>query len=252
MVWRVLVTLDQIKSRHVPDLCIEDLPIAYRLRSHANFKELAPQSAESEGRIKEIHRLPESERTFSLLFTSSSQKSSSEMSAPAKNLDVFDLEELDSYSGPVQVKQEPNPKPAVTSKPTSSKTAIIPKPSTTTNPRGSSSRKRKEPDSPAASVVFPYENHGFLEPSKFMTSFLNQGLERLVYLYEDSCGLNKMLEAKLKKAETTIADLGAIATAKSQHYEDKYNVVAQEAQTVISKVNQDAQLKLDVAQIQHE
>ncbi|KAJ0448542.1 hypothetical protein HanLR1_Chr17g0676601 [Helianthus annuus] len=36
MVWRVLVVLDQIKSRHVPDLCVEDLPIAYRLRSHGN------------------------------------------------------------------------------------------------------------------------------------------------------------------------------------------------------------------------
>ncbi|MFS7929308.1 hypothetical protein Hanom_Chr04g00330981 [Helianthus anomalus] len=36
MVWHVLVTLDQIRSRHIPDLCIEDLPIAYRLRSHGN------------------------------------------------------------------------------------------------------------------------------------------------------------------------------------------------------------------------
>ncbi|MFS8027454.1 hypothetical protein Hanom_Chr16g01498911 [Helianthus anomalus] len=131
MVWRVLVTLDQIKSHHVPDLCIEDLPIAYRLRYHgssrfllfstfkdplilkattnkddwrrkfffvkrdsidkgvdlpgkwltsANFKELASSSAESEGRIKEIYWLPESERTFSLLFTSSNQKSNSDLS----------------------------------------------------------------------------------------------------------------------------------------------------------------------------
>ncbi|KAM0055879.1 hypothetical protein Hdeb2414_s0006g00211261 [Helianthus debilis subsp. tardiflorus] len=132
-----------------------------------------------------------------------------------KTLKVFDLEELDSYSSPVQVKQEPNPKPAVTSKSTSSKTAIVPKPSTATNPRGSKSCKRKQPDSPAASDVFPYENHGFLESNKFIASFLNQGLERLVYLYEDSCGLNKMLEAKLKKAETTIVDEAAIATAKS-------------------------------------
>ncbi|MFS8033737.1 hypothetical protein Hanom_Chr17g01573121 [Helianthus anomalus] len=228
MVWRVLVTLDHIKSRHIPDLCIEDLSIAYRLRSHANFKELAPPSAESERRTKEIYQLPESERTFSLLFTNSSQKSSSEMSVPAKILEVFDLDELDSYSGPVQVKQEPTPKPAITtSKPTSSKTATVLKPSTATKPRGSSSRKRKEPDSPATSDVFPYENHGFLESSKFMTtSFLNQGLKRLMHLYEDSCGLNKMLEAKLKKAETTIADQAAISTAKSQHYEDKYKVVA--------------------------
>ncbi|MFS8034687.1 hypothetical protein Hanom_Chr17g01584111 [Helianthus anomalus] len=35
MVWRVLMVLNQI-SRHCPDLCIEDLPIAYGLRSHGN------------------------------------------------------------------------------------------------------------------------------------------------------------------------------------------------------------------------
>ncbi|KAM0047139.1 hypothetical protein Hdeb2414_s0009g00325001 [Helianthus debilis subsp. tardiflorus] len=34
MVWRVFVTLDQTKTRHLPDLCIKDLPIAYRVRSH--------------------------------------------------------------------------------------------------------------------------------------------------------------------------------------------------------------------------
>ncbi|MFS7948970.1 hypothetical protein Hanom_Chr06g00566051 [Helianthus anomalus] len=186
-----------IIPRHVPYLCIEDLLIAYRLRSHgsnqfllfstskdplilkatkneddwrrkfflvkrdsidkgvdlpgnANFKELSPPSAESEGRIKEIYRLPE-----------------------IKNLELFDLDELDSYSGPVQVKEETNLKPAV------------PKPSTASKSRGPSSRKRKEPDSPAASDVFPFENHGFSESSKFMTGFLNQGLERLVFLYED-------------------------------------------------------------------
>ncbi|MFS7997943.1 hypothetical protein Hanom_Chr12g01147931 [Helianthus anomalus] len=224
MVWRVLVTLDQIKARHVPDLCIEDLPISYRLRSHgssqfrlfstskdplilkttkneddwrrkfffvkrdsidkgvdlpgkwltsANFKELAPPSAESEGRIKEIYQLPESERTFSLLFISSSQKSSSNTSAPVKNPELFDLDELDRYSGPMQVKQEVNPKPAVTSKPTSSKTPAVPKHSTASKPRGSSPRRRMEPDSPIASDVFPFENHGFSESRKFMTDFLN-------------------------------------------------------------------------------
>ncbi|KAJ0650253.1 hypothetical protein HanOQP8_Chr15g0590281 [Helianthus annuus] len=131
MVWRILMVLDQIKSHHCPNLCIEDLPVAYRLRSHgnsrfllfstsknplilkatknedqwqrkfffvkrdsidggldlpvswltkANFRDLAPPSAESQSRIKEIYRLPASERTFSLSLTSSSQKSSSEMS----------------------------------------------------------------------------------------------------------------------------------------------------------------------------
>ncbi|KAJ0681582.1 hypothetical protein HanPI659440_Chr16g0637601 [Helianthus annuus] len=38
MVWRLLITLDQIKSRHVPDLCIENLPIRYRLRSHGSSR----------------------------------------------------------------------------------------------------------------------------------------------------------------------------------------------------------------------
>ncbi|KAM0036237.1 hypothetical protein Hdeb2414_s0014g00423971 [Helianthus debilis subsp. tardiflorus] len=38
MVWRVLMVLDQIKSRHIPDLCVKDLPIAYRLRSHGNSR----------------------------------------------------------------------------------------------------------------------------------------------------------------------------------------------------------------------
>ncbi|KAF5783479.1 hypothetical protein HanRHA438_Chr11g0520871 [Helianthus annuus] len=107
-----------------------------------------------------------------------------------------------------------NPKPAVTSKPTSSKAVAASKPSTTSKPRSSSSRKRKEPDSPAASDIFPFENHGFSESSKFMTGFLNQGLEWLVFLYEDSCGLNKILEARLWKAEATVADQAAIDAAK--------------------------------------
>ncbi|KAF5790414.1 hypothetical protein HanXRQr2_Chr09g0382961 [Helianthus annuus] len=36
MVWRVLIMRNQIETLHVPDLCIEDIPIAYRLRSHGN------------------------------------------------------------------------------------------------------------------------------------------------------------------------------------------------------------------------
>ncbi|KAJ0846930.1 hypothetical protein HanRHA438_Chr15g0730451 [Helianthus annuus] len=36
MVWRVLIVLNQIKNLHYPDLCIEDMPIAYRLRSHGS------------------------------------------------------------------------------------------------------------------------------------------------------------------------------------------------------------------------
>ncbi|MFS8001465.1 hypothetical protein Hanom_Chr13g01190671 [Helianthus anomalus] len=301
MVWRVLVMLDQIKSHHVPDLCIKDLPIAYRLCSHgnnrfllfltsktplilkasknedewkrkfffvkrdsidkgvdlpvkwltsANFKELALPSVESEQRIKEIYRLPESERTFSMSFASSSQKSSSNVTS--QNPRSFDLEELDSYSGPVQVKKEPSPKPATSSKPTSSKVAAIPKPSPATKTRASSARKRKETDSPATPETSPYENHGFVKASGFMTSFLNQNLERLVHLYEESCGLNKMLESKLKKAEVTIVDQGMIAAAKSEQYEDKFKAKTQEHQASIKKATHEAQAKLDAAQVQHE
>ncbi|KAJ0668972.1 hypothetical protein HanPI659440_Chr17g0695711 [Helianthus annuus] len=85
-----------------------------------------------------------------------------------------------------------------------------------------------------------------------MTSFLNQGLERLTSLYEESCGLNKMLEVKLKKAETTIADQVMIAAAKSQHYEDKFKAITQEAKAAINKANEDAQAKLDAAHLQFE
>ncbi|KAF5786764.1 hypothetical protein HanXRQr2_Chr10g0444851 [Helianthus annuus] len=38
MVWRVLVTLEQIKASHMLNLCIEDLPMAYRLRSHGSSR----------------------------------------------------------------------------------------------------------------------------------------------------------------------------------------------------------------------
>ncbi|KAJ0733767.1 hypothetical protein HanPI659440_Chr11g0412111 [Helianthus annuus] len=38
MVWRVLIVLNQIKTLHVLDLCIKDIPIAYRLWSHVNSR----------------------------------------------------------------------------------------------------------------------------------------------------------------------------------------------------------------------
>ncbi|KAM0036905.1 hypothetical protein Hdeb2414_s0014g00431891 [Helianthus debilis subsp. tardiflorus] len=137
------------------------------------------------------------------------------MSAPAKIPEVFDLDELDNYSEQIQVKKEPNPKTTATSKPSSSKAIVIAKPSPATKPRSSSSRKRKEPDSPVISDTFPYEKHGFIEASGFMTSFLNQGLERLVNLYQESCKLNKTLESKLKEAEATISDQGIIILAEA-------------------------------------
>ncbi|KAJ0847739.1 hypothetical protein HanPSC8_Chr13g0548731 [Helianthus annuus] len=275
MVRRILLTLNQIKTFHVPDLCIEDLPIAYRSRNEdgwqrkfffvkrdsidegnslpvkwltsANFKELAPPTEKSQERIKRIYQLPDSDRSFSSHLPSSSQYSSSEMSAPVKIPETFELEDLDSYSGPAQVKKEPSKASTASKSVTSSKATAVPKPSPIVKTRASSSLKRKEPDSLVASDAFPYENHGFTESSKFMIGFLNQGLERLVHLYEDSCGLVKMLEIKLKKAETDVADQATIAAAKSKHYEDKYKAMTQEHQATIKKITQEAQAKYDAA-----
>ncbi|KAF5819144.1 hypothetical protein HanXRQr2_Chr02g0074261 [Helianthus annuus] len=162
------------------------------------------------------------------------------MSLPVINLEGFQLDELDSFSSLMPVKQETNPKPVVTSKPTGSKTASASKAPPASRTRASSSRKRKEADSPTSSDVFPFENYGFTESSKFMIGFLNQGLERLVFLYEDVCGLNTMLESKRKKAEATIADQAAIATAKSEHYEAKYKAMTQEHQSAIKKITHEA------------
>ncbi|MFS8033726.1 hypothetical protein Hanom_Chr17g01572971 [Helianthus anomalus] len=125
---------------------------------------------------------------------------------PVINLEGFQLDELDSYSSLTPVKKESNPKPPATPKPTGSKTATAPKGPPTYRTWASSSRKRKEVDYPAAPHAFPFENYGFTESSTFTTGFLNQGLERLVFLYEDACGTNVMLENKLKKAEATITD----------------------------------------------
>ncbi|MFS8034469.1 hypothetical protein Hanom_Chr17g01581481 [Helianthus anomalus] len=38
MVWRILLVLDRINTNHIPDLSIEDLPLAYRLRSHGSSR----------------------------------------------------------------------------------------------------------------------------------------------------------------------------------------------------------------------
>ncbi|MFS8008631.1 hypothetical protein Hanom_Chr14g01275041 [Helianthus anomalus] len=78
------------------------------------------------------------------------------------------------------------------------------------------------------------------------------GLECLTGLYEESCGLNKMLEIELRKAETTIIDQGMIVVAKSQHYEDKFKAMTQEAKAAINKANEDAQAKLDATHLQFE
>ncbi|KAJ0935388.1 hypothetical protein HanRHA438_Chr03g0118771 [Helianthus annuus] len=36
MVWRIFLVLDRIKTNHIPDLSVEDLPLVYRLRSHGS------------------------------------------------------------------------------------------------------------------------------------------------------------------------------------------------------------------------
>ncbi|MFS8022671.1 hypothetical protein Hanom_Chr16g01442261 [Helianthus anomalus] len=81
-----------------------------------------------------------------------------------------------------------------------------------------------------------------------MTSFLNHGLECLMHLYEEACGLNKMLEVKLKKAEVTIADQGMIAAVKSLHYKGKFKAMTQEHQAAMKKSAHEAQAKLDAVQ----
>ncbi|MFS7950360.1 hypothetical protein Hanom_Chr07g00582271 [Helianthus anomalus] len=96
------------------------------------------------------------------------------MSVPVINLEGFQLDELDSYSSLAPVKQESNLKSSVTPKPTSSKTITAPKAPPASRTRASSSRKRKEMEPPATPNVFPFENHGFAESSKFMPGFLNQ------------------------------------------------------------------------------
>ncbi|KAM0039796.1 hypothetical protein Hdeb2414_s0012g00386181 [Helianthus debilis subsp. tardiflorus] len=73
-----------------------------------------------------------------------------------------------------------------------------------------------------------------------------------MHLYEEACGLNKMLEVKLKKAEVTIVDQVMIAAEKSQHYEDKFKARTQEHQAAMKKVAHKAQAKLDAVQVQHE
>ncbi|MFS7939572.1 hypothetical protein Hanom_Chr05g00453351 [Helianthus anomalus] len=215
-----------------------------------NFKELASPTEKYQERIKKIYQFPDSDISFSSHLPSSSQYSSSKMYV--KIPEIFELEELDSYSDPAQVKKEPSKASTASKSATSSKATAVPKPSPIVKTRASSSRKRKETDSPVASDVFPYETHGFTESSKFMIGFLNQGFERLVHLYEDSCGLVKMLEIKLKKAETDVAEQATIAATKSKHYEDKYKEMSQEHQATIKKITQEAQAKYDAAQVQHE
>ncbi|KAJ0561593.1 hypothetical protein HanHA300_Chr06g0224731 [Helianthus annuus] len=71
-----------------------------------------------------------------------------------------------------------------------------------------------------------------------MTTFLNK---HLLHLYTDTCSTAKFQEARIKLLETTVADQGTIAEAKTKHYEDK-----------LKKVTQDTEIKLEVVQVEHE
>ncbi|MFS7945684.1 hypothetical protein Hanom_Chr06g00527121 [Helianthus anomalus] len=257
MVWRVLLTLNHIKTFYVSDLCIEDLPIAYRLRSHGNTRFLLFSTSNNPLILKASINEDGWKRKFFFVKWDSNDEGNSLpvkwlTSAPVKIPETFELEELDSYFGPAQVKMEPRKVSNASKSVTSSKATTVPKPSLILKTRASRSRKRKEPNSPIDSDVFPYENHGFIESSKFMIGFLNQGLERLVHLYGDSCGLVKMLEIKLKRAEADVADQATIAATKSKHYEDMYKAMSQKHQATIKKIIQEAQAKYDAAQVQNE
>ncbi|KAJ0681365.1 hypothetical protein HanPI659440_Chr16g0635011 [Helianthus annuus] len=223
-----------------------------------DFKKLAPPLADSEKRIQAIRLLPEIERSFILYPASSSQHSSSNMSdyslyANASKVPILlDLDELDSYPTPIQVKKE-------TPVTTSSKPAAAPKPNPRT--RASTSKKRKGSETSApASEGFSYEDLSFTDSLEPMTSFLHKviswpnilhvyvecvswlanikpymyfvlhGLQHLLNLYTEACETTKIQEVKIKKLETTVVDQGTIAEAKTWHYEDKLKKVTQYAE----------------------
>ncbi|MFS7910411.1 hypothetical protein Hanom_Chr02g00106031 [Helianthus anomalus] len=173
MLWRVLLILDRIKNAHILELSVHDLSLAYRLRCHGScrflfystsidFRKLAPPLTDSERRIQAIRLLPEIERSFIPYPASSSQHSSSNMSNASKGPILLDLEELDSYPTPVNVKKET---PAVTS----SKPATVPKPNPRTRTSMSKKRKGSETTTPASEGL-SYEDLSFTESLEPMTT----------------------------------------------------------------------------------
>ncbi|MFS7945235.1 hypothetical protein Hanom_Chr06g00521801 [Helianthus anomalus] len=206
MVWRVLVVLDRIKNNRVPDLCVNNLPVVYRLRSHGSscscftllpttllsfrlprmkksgkpteFRKLARPLPDSMERIETIYRLPKIERSFIPNQATSNQHSSSNMSeAPAT---------------------------------TSSKPSAAPKPTPQPRARASGSKKRKGSDTASAATPesFSYEDLGFVDSFEPITTFLNKGLQHMLALYTESYEAVKVLEARLKRTEITISDQG--------------------------------------------
>ncbi|MFS8023333.1 hypothetical protein Hanom_Chr16g01450211 [Helianthus anomalus] len=132
----------------------------------ADFRKLAPPLADSESRIQAIRLLPEIKRRFIPYPTSSSQHYNSDIYDANKVPILLDLEELDSYPTPVNVKKET---PTVTS----SKLVAAPKPNPRTRASTSKKRKGSETTTPA-SEGFSYEELSFTESLEPMTSFLNK------------------------------------------------------------------------------
>ncbi|MFS8034464.1 hypothetical protein Hanom_Chr17g01581421 [Helianthus anomalus] len=149
-----------------------DYPVKWLRR--ADFSKLAPPLADSEKRIQAIRLLPEIERSFILYPTSPSQHSSSNMSDASKVPILLDLEEVDNYPIPIQVKKET---PAVTS----FKPAAAPKPNPRTHASTSKKRKGSETTAPA-SEGFSYEDPSFTDSLEPMTSFLHKVISWLYIL----------------------------------------------------------------------
>ncbi|MFS7912416.1 hypothetical protein Hanom_Chr02g00129701 [Helianthus anomalus] len=186
---------------------------------------LALLTQESSARIEAIYQLPEIERSFFPTQASSSQHSSSIMSDSSNVPIAFDLEELDNYSGPVQVKKE-------TLVATSSKPSASPIPTPQARARASGSKKRKSSDIAAATPEgFSYEDLGFVDSFEPITSFLN----KVNILNLQDAG------SQAKEGRDQYLGSGKIAEAKTQYYEDK-----------LKKVTQDAEVKLAAAQVDHE
>ncbi|KAF5757338.1 hypothetical protein HanRHA438_Chr17g0835671 [Helianthus annuus] len=185
------------------------------------------------------------------------------MSDSSKVPVLLDLDELDNYPTPVNVKKETNA--TTRSKPIP---ALKPNPRT----RASTAKKRKGSETSTPGFEgFSYEELSFTDSLEPMTSYLNkeiswyyvlhiypdgiswlvnfnsylnfdlQGLQHMLHLYIDACGTAKLYEAKIKQLETTIADQGTIAEAKTRNYKDK-----------LKKVTQGAEVKLAAVHVEHE
>ncbi|KAJ0682489.1 hypothetical protein HanPI659440_Chr16g0647911 [Helianthus annuus] len=238
MLWRVLSVLDQIKNNHIPDLSVHDLPLAYRLKCHDSCRFLF-YSTSSDPLILRATRNEEEWKSKFFFVKRDSIPGGADypvnwLKKDSSKVPVYlDLDELDSYPTPTIVKKEA---PAATS----SKPLLAPKANPRT--RASTAKKRKGLEvSAPSSEGFSYDDLSFTDSLEPMTSFLNKGLQHLLHLYNDACGTVALHEARIKQLESTVADQGAIAEAKSRHYE-----------SLLKKVTQEAEVKLATVQMDHD